>query len=347
MAVKRTRTGYQVQWYDADGKFRKRTFRGITREEAVRIGRDLLARRDRGEPEMDRRLVPTLGTFAKSWIEEHAPAWKPSTREQYEHAIRRWLEPTFGDVRLCDVSEGAVRRFVADLAARTLSPKRINFVVLVLRMIVRVAVRRHMRREDPLAAIRPLREPRADVDPFAPEEVAAFLAACPAHWRPYFTLAFWTGLRPGELAALKWGDVELSRGSLRVRAGRYRGHEGSPKTESSVSDVDLLPPVVETLLAYRAAHAAARLAAVQGVPDPGRDYVFTRRKGRCADPTRPRERVGNRPPARAGLRRRTMYQPRHSFASNALAAGEPPSWVAAMLGHTTPEMLFSVYARYI
>ena len=42
-----------------------------------------------------------------------------------------------------------------------------------------------------------------------------------------------------------------------------------------------------------------------------------------------------------------MYQTRHSFASNALAAGEPPLWVAAMLGHTTPEMLFSVYARYI
>jgi integrase len=42
-----------------------------------------------------------------------------------------------------------------------------------------------------------------------------------------------------------------------------------------------------------------------------------------------------------------MYQTRHSFASNALAAGEAPSWVAAMLGHTTPEMLFTVYARWI
>jgi integrase len=348
MALKRTRTGgYQVWWYDADGKFRKRTYRGVTRDEAVRIERDLLARRDRGEPEMDRRLVPTVGAFARTWIEEHAPAWKPSTREQYEHAIRRWLDPTFGDVRLCDVTEGAVRRFVADLAARTLSPKRINFVVLVLRMIVRVAVRRHMLREDPLAGIRPLREPRSDVDPFAPEEVASFLAACPVHWRPYFTVAFWTGLRPGELAALKWGDVELSRGSLRVRAGRYRGHEGSPKTDSSVRDVDLLPPVVEALVAHRAAQAAVRLAAGQGVSDPGRNYVFTTPSGRCVDPNRLREQVWNRALARAGLRRRTMYQTRHSFASNALTAGEPPSWVAAMLGHTTPEMLFSVYARYI
>jgi len=50
---------------------------------------------------------------------------------------------------------------------------------------------------------------------------------------------------------------------------------------------------------------------------------------------------------KAELRRRTMYQTRHTFASTALAAGEAPSWVAAMLGHTTPEMLFTVYARFI
>ena len=42
-----------------------------------------------------------------------------------------------------------------------------------------------------------------------------------------------------------------------------------------------------------------------------------------------------------------MYQTRHTFASNALAAGDSPSWVAAMLGHSSPEMLFSAYARYI
>ena len=62
-------------------------------------------------------------------------------------------------------------------------------------MIVRVAVRRRFLRDDPLVAIRPLREPPA-VDPFSPEEIAAFLAACPCVGRPYFTVAFWTGARP-------------------------------------------------------------------------------------------------------------------------------------------------------
>ena len=42
-----------------------------------------------------------------------------------------------------------------------------------------------------------------------------------------------------------------------------------------------------------------------------------------------------------------MYQTRHTFASNALAAGEAPNWVAKVLGHASPEMLFRVYARYI
>ena len=83
MAVRKTKTGYQVQWYDADGRFRKQTFRGITREEAVREERKLLAARDRGEPMIDRRLAPTFATFAAGWVEEHRAGWKDSTRKQY------------------------------------------------------------------------------------------------------------------------------------------------------------------------------------------------------------------------------------------------------------------------
>ena len=60
-----------------------------------------------------------------------------------------------------------------------------------------------------------------------------------------------------------------------------------------------------------------------------------------------RDRVWYPTLAKAGLRRRIMHQTRHTFASNALAAGEAPSWVATMLGHTSPEMFFSVYARFI
>lgn len=186
-----------------------------------------------------------------------------------------------------------------------------------------------------------------EVNPLDPEEVGAFLTACPTRWRPYFSVACWTGVRPNELAALRWGDVDGVRGTFRIRLGRYRGQEDPPKTASSVRDIDLLPPVVDALKAQKAQQAAERLKAGRGAPEPGQEYVFTGPEAGLLNVTALRDRVWYPALTKAGLRRRIMYQTRHTFASNALAAGEAPSWVAAMLGHTSPEMLFSVYARFI
>jgi integrase len=160
-------------------------------------------------------------------------------------------------------------------------------------------------------------------------------------------VALWTGARPNELAALKWGDVDAPTAQFRIRAGRYRGKEGTPKTAGSVRDVDMLAPVVEAFRAQRAQQAAQRLRDGKGALEPGKDHVFTGRTGGFLNPTFMRDKVWYKTLERAQLRRRTVYQTRHSFASNALAAGESPSWVAGQLGHATAEMLFKVYARFI
>jgi integrase len=114
-----------------------------------------------------------------------------------------------------------------------------------------------------------------------------------------------------------------------------------------VRDIDLLPAVVEALKAQKAKQAAERLKRGRGAPEAGQNYAFTGPEGGLLNVNALRERVWYPTLTKAALSRRTMYQTRHTFASNALAAGEAPSWVAAMLGHASPEMLFSVYARYI
>jgi integrase len=245
------------------------------------------------------------------------------------------------------ITESRIRQLITGLRDTGLSARRTNLTLLVLKMILRTALRRRYLRDDPTETIRSLREPRTEVDPLDPDEVTAFLAACPTWWRPYFTVAFWTGARPNELAALRWGDVDGGRGIVRIRAGRYRGKEGPPKTASSVRDIDLAPPVVDALKAQKAQQAAERLKAGRGAPEPGQDYVFTGPESGLLNVNALRDRTWYPTLTKAGLRRRIMYQTRHTFASNALAAGEAPSWVAAMLGHASPEMLFSVYARYI
>ena len=191
-----------------------------------------------------------------------------------------------------------------------------------------------------------LTAPDADIDPLSPEEITAFLAACPAWWRPYYTVAFWTGLRPNEAAALKRGDLDRRRASFRIRAGRYRGIEGTPKTKASVRDVDVLPPALAALDAQLAQQAAQRLRDGQGAPAAGQDYVFTGPEGALIDFHHLRVRVWLPALAKAGLRRRT-HQTRDSFASNALEAGESPQWVARMLGHRNAKLLFERYAKWI
>jgi integrase len=161
------------------------------------------------------------------------------------------------------------------------------------------------------------------------------------------TVALWTGARPNELAALRWGDVDGGRGVRPHPGGPLSREGGPPKTASSVRDIDLSPPVVDALKAQKAQQASERLKAGRGAPEPGQDYVFTGPESGLLNVNALRDRTWYPTLTKAGLRRRIMYQTRHTFASNALAAGEAPSWVAAMLGHASPEMLFSVYARYI
>ena len=347
MAVARTTRGYQVRWYDIEGRFKKKTFKGITRDEAVRLEREILAARDRGERRPDVRTAPLFGSFATAWVEENRSGWKASTLQQYEQVLKSQLRPALEDLRLSHVTESRIKQLVTELQDGGLSARRINLVVLVLKMIVRAALKRRLIREDPAIAIRKLKEPRTEIDPLDPQEVETFLSECPRWWRSYFTVCFWTGARPNELAALKWGDVDWTRAAFRIRAGRYRGVESTPKTMGSIRDVDMLPPVVEAMKAQKAQQAATCLRLGLGAPESGRDYVFSGSRGGLLKPNFVRDYVWYPTLKKAGLRRRTMYQTRHTFASNALAAGEAPSWVAQMLGHTTPEMLFTVYARYI
>ena len=309
--------------------------------------REILAARDRGEQRPDERRAPLFSTFATQWIEESRAGWKASTVAQYQQVLKSQLLPTFRDLRVSAITESRMQQLLTQLQDAGLSARSINLALLVLKMVLRTAVRRRLIREDLTEHVRGLREPQTEIDPLDPDMVTAFLTACPAWWRPYFTVAFWTGARPNELAALKWGDVDAARGIVRIRAGRYRGKEGPPKTASSVRDIDLLPAVVEALKAQKAQQAIERLRRGRGAPETGQDYVFTGPEGGLLNVNALRDRYWYPTLIKASLSRRTMYQTRHTFASNDLAAGESPSWVAAMLGHASPEMLFSVYARYI
>ncbi len=355
---------YGIRWRDADGNQRQRTIRG-DRRHAQAIFDEIGAARTRARlartglieaPAVPRASEPpapppTVAEVAATWLEARRVRRKPGTVRRYDEVLKGRILPRFGALPVCEVTEEGIQAWVAAMVDEGLSPRRVNFLLGRLKSVLRTKAARVARKvagvEDPTVDVAPLEEPEVEIDPLSPDEIRAFLDACPAWWRPYFTVAFGTGARPGELAALKRGDLDLRAGQLRIRATRGRGEEGAPKTKSSRRDVDLLSPVRVALDAQLRQQAARRVRAGEGVPALEREYVFTGPQGGFINPNDLRDRIWYPSLRKAKLRARTIYQTRHTFASNALAAGEDPAWVARQLGHKGVKMLFERYARFI
>jgi hypothetical protein len=87
-------------------------------------------------------------------------------------------------------------------------------------------------------------------DPFTEEErdkILAFYRDKRPRWYPFVATLFWTGMRPGELAALRVADVDLERGKISITKSRDAGAEGPPKTARSRRDVTILPNLLAIL----------------------------------------------------------------------------------------------------
>jgi integrase len=283
--------------------------------------------------------------FVGIWQPEKAVEWRISHRETIESILEGHLLPYFGDTALNLITREQVLAFRADLAQkqigrgrgtsdRTIAAITVNRIMGVLRMALDEAVLRHGI-QNPFVKIKRLKQKRVDIDPFSIEQVRAILATVREDFRNYLTVRFFTGMRSGEAHGLKWRYVDFERKQILIRETFSRGRTEYTKTDSSQREIDMSAPVFEAL---------ERQKKVTGE---GSEYVFCNAVGNPLDNKNFDARVW-RPLLRLlGYKTRRPYQMRHTCATLWLAAGENPQWIARQLGHTTTEMLFRVYARFI
>ena len=108
--------------------------------------------------------APLFKAFAAQWVEESRSGWKASTRQQYGQVLKSKLLPLFGELRVTQVTEPRVRQAITQWQDGGLSARRTNLVLLVLKMILKTARRRRWLREDPLVAVKMLREPQTEIE---------------------------------------------------------------------------------------------------------------------------------------------------------------------------------------
>jgi integrase len=186
--------------------------------------------------------------------------------------------------------------------------------------------------------------------PLSPEEARHLLdAACGDRLEALYVLAVSTGMREGELLGLKWADVDLEAGALRVRRTLTRSGGkvslGEPKTKKSRRTVRLTPRAVEALKRHRVRQAGERLKAGSLHEDQG--LVFAGEGGGLVNPSNLRQRSFLPLLKWAGLPGITFHDLRHTCASLLFQKNVHPKFVQELLGHASIVITLDTYSHML
>ena len=295
---------------------------------------------DRAEACISRN--PTFRQFSEIWYEEKKIEWRPSYRQKIKIILDKYLLPEFGGKAVHAIKKPDLLTFRSSLAKvrygkdgqSSLSVARINQIMILLRMILEEASDRH-EFEMPYKNIKNLKQARPDVNPFTLSEVWLILKHVRADYKPYYTIRFFTGMRTSEIDGLKWDCINFDRREISIRGALVNGEMGPTKTLGSQRDIAMSQLVYDALLEQKARTYGKS------------EFVFCNSQGNPMEYRNVNRRVWKPTLALLGLKHRRAYQTRHTAATLWLAAGENPEWIARQMGHSSTEMLFRVYSRYV
>lgn len=284
-------------------------------------------------------LSPTFAEFTQTWLSEKKIEWRDSHHTAVVYALDAYALPAFGDKKVSDITKAEILQFRATLAKEplrkgsTLKASTINKTMTPIRMILNEAAERY-EFNSPFRGVKSLKIQRVDVEPFTLDEVNQFLACIRKDFYAYYTTRFFTGMRTGEIDGLQWKYVDFERRQILIRETVVNGDLTYTKTDGSQREIHISQPVYEALQAQRAVTGKQQ-------------FVFCNRDGNPLDHRNITTRVWHPALRHLGIKSRPPYQTRHTAATLWLAAGETPEWIARQMGHTTTEMLFRVYSRYV
>jgi integrase len=332
--------------WTASGAQKRVTVYGATRKQAIDRMRQAQDRNAQGIPVPDQSWK--LGGWLDYWLEHVvAPNRRPATYALYEMTVRLYLKPALGTVPLTRLTPARVQAFLNGQLAAGESIRKVQ----VMRTVLSSALARAMREELLIRNVARLVElpgwVRQTIVPWTVDEARSFLTVIrddPLY--PAFVLLLLYGLRRGEVLGLRWTDIDLDRGEIRVRQqiGRVSGELriGPVKTNAGRRDLPLLPLAGDMLAMRHDAQAADREELGQAWQDNG--LIFTTRTGRPVEPrnlTRSFHRI-----CRAnGIRPIKLHHLRHTTATLLKNLGVPARDAQLILGHSRLAVTQEIYTH--
>lgn len=276
-----------------------------------------------------------LKYYGQASLEANESSRRLLTNREYENIFKQRIIPTFGDMRLDEIKVTAIKKWQSEMLKSGLSPNRVHNIRTVFFGILKDAESDGLIDENPFAKVDGIAKRRTEIHPFTLEEVKVILNEADGWFKNLLTLAFFSGMRTGEMLALTWDDINFVSNKININKSIRHGISGDPKTVSSIREIDMLPVVQKAL---REQYALTGLKS---------KTVFETRFGRgfsCASGV---TQIHWHPLIkRCLLSKRDFYHTRHSFATMMIGAGEDILWVASMLGHADASITLKFYAKY-
>lgn len=284
--------------------------------------------------------TPSIRSFFEQWREEMSPTWRKTYIDTINMTFNCHVFPFFGqEKKVGDITKEQIHAFRAHLAKahpksnRILSPSTVNRALKLLRMMLNEAADR-FDFKSPFAGVKLLKERKSHIEPFSLDEVKLILKHVRKDMHHYFLVRFFTGVRSGEANGLKWKYVDFERRQILIRETFVNGEFEYTKNDGSQREIDMSSLVYDALIAQYE---------VTGK----QPYVFCSHNGHPMDNHNIVNRIWKPLLSYLELPYRRPYTMRHTAATLWLAAGENPEWIARQMGHSTTEMLFKVYSRYV
>jgi integrase len=318
---------------------RRRISRSFPSEPAAKTWRqDAIVDLRRGAFPLGRAV--TLAQVAREWIADakaglvvnrSGDPYKPSTLRGYEQAINQRILPVLGPWKLADIRRSDVQRLVSHLQRQGLDPSTIRNALMPLRAIFRRALSMDDVVVNPTEKVQ-LPAVRGERDRFSsPVGAAGHLAKLGDDDRALFATAFYAGLRMGELRALRWENVDVATGVIRVHA-TWDHREGpvEPKSKKGRRRVPIPAVLRDVLLEHRMRQERAEGLVFGAGERPFSPSSINDRADRiCGD----------------GVLR--LHDARHSYASFMIAAGVNLKALSEFMGHASITITLDRYGHLL
>jgi integrase len=314
------------KYKDLDGRYRYLYRR--TKSEVRLALREAIQDRDDGIISVDNL---TMGLLLDQKLENTRNTISYRTWINQESIIRLHVKPYLGSKKLSELSPEDVR-VLYRIKLLELSSKTVKRIHTILNQVLREAVASKYLRSNPLDHVKPPKEFRSERKVLTPDQVGLLLDTVKGHrCEGVFVLGVSCALRIGEILALRWEDIDFSRGTLQVNRTLWRGNVYPPKTSSSRRTIRLPEIALEVL---------RRNQRDQGwvFPTSGNKPLAAHNFHKCYWKRTLRE---------ARLPDITFHQLRHTSASLLLNSGVPVIAVSKYLGHADSGVTMRTYAHLI